>query len=357
MIEDATGITATTTTGADSTFSFTNLIPGTYTIRADTTGASPATRTDIIVATRQTTDIGTITLIAGDSDNDGRIRIFDFYQLYFALRDGVYNPEVDFDSDGDLDAFDFRVLYNNFFRGRRGVSSLSVKSDSSIILQASSNKPKVDEEFTVTLKINGLVSLVGIEAYLSFDPAILELISVEEKLLDWQAEKRDSGELSIISGISLDKSPVSPKEIQVRFRAKKEGKTQILVREAISVDKDGKAGLLSSEPIEIEVTKAKPQTSALGQSFPNPAHKGCWIPFQLAVSSEQLAVEIYNIVGQRVKTIEAGAKEAGFYTEAKAGSAIFWNQTNDNGEKVSAGLYFYRLSANKFTEVKSLVVR
>jgi len=298
LIEEETGMMATTTTGTDSYFSFFNLVPGTYSLFADKTGASPATKTDVIVQTAQETDIGTITLIAGDADNDGRIRIFDFYQLYFALKDGIYNPEVDFDQDGDLDAFDFRVLYNNFFRGRRCLS-LARKTDSSIILQAESNKPKVNEEFTITLKID-MVSLVGIEAYLSFDPSILELISVEEKLLDWQAEKRDSGELSIISGVSLDKAPVSPNQIQIRFRPKKEGKTQIFVREAISIDTDGKAGLLSSSPIEIEVTKAKPLSSALGQSFPNPAYNGCYIPFQLSADSGQTTVEIYNIVGQKV---------------------------------------------------------
>ncbi|MEW6482141.1 MAG: FlgD immunoglobulin-like domain containing protein, partial [bacterium] len=100
-----------------------------------------------------------------------------------------------------------------------------------------------------------------------------------------------------------------------------------------------------------------PQVSALFQSFPNPARDGCWIPFQLAIDSDQLSISIYNIVGQKVRAIDVGPRKAGVYTEAKQGSAVFWDGKNDSGQKLANGLYFYQLRAGEFSACKSMVVR
>ena len=57
---------------------------------------------------------------------------------------------------------------------------------------------------------------------------------------------------------------------------------------------------------------------------------------------------------QKVKTIEAGQRKAGFYTTKDM--AIYWDMKNDSGQNVAKGLYFYQLKAGKFTATKSLVV-
>jgi hypothetical protein len=204
-----------------------------------------------------------------------------------------------------------------------------------------------------------MIDMVGIETYLSFDSSIVEIVSVEEKLFDWQTTDFGKNEIGIASGISLGENPLSgsSKEVVITFKAIKEGKTKIYVKEGIGIDSNGKAILFSSEPIEIEVKRLTPSTSTLGQSFPNPSKNGCWIPFQLRVDSDECIVNIYNIVGQRIKTIDVGAREAGYYTEAKPGSAIFWDQRNDSGDRVAVGLYFYRLKSGEFSDTKALVVR
>ncbi|MBU2461311.1 hypothetical protein KKH65_00335, partial [bacterium] len=89
--------------------------------------------------------------------------------------------------------------------------------------------------------------------------------------------------------------------------------------------------------------------SALFQNFPNPAEDSCWIPFQLSADSNKTTIEIYNIVGQKVRTIEAGPRKQGSYTQAKEGYAIFWDGKNDAGEKVANGLYSYQIKAGNFS--------
>jgi len=109
-----------------------------------------------------------------------------------------------------------------------------------------------------------------------------------------------------------------------------------------------------------QISQIEPEVitvSALLQSYPNPANNGCYIPFKLKVGSEKLEVRIYNILGQKVRTIEAGQRKAGSYTEAKQDSAIFWDMKNNYGQKVAKGLYFYQLKAGNFKATKAMVVR
>ncbi len=97
------------------------------------------------------------------------------------------------------------------------------------------------------------------------------------------------------------------------------------------------------------------QTELL-QSFPNPSKDGAWIPFKLAQDAD-VSLTIYNILGQKMRTIDIGQRKAGSYTKAKEDSAIFWDQKNDKGQPVSSGLYFYELKTGDFRKIKSLVVK
>jgi len=72
------------------------------------------------------------------------------------------------------------------------------------------------------------------------------------------------------------------------------------------------------------------------QSFPNPAEEGCYVPFMLS-NDANVSLEVYNILGQKVKTIEAGQRKAGSYTQKNR--AIYWDTRNERGNKVAKGLY------------------
>ncbi|MEW6104320.1 MAG: T9SS type A sorting domain-containing protein, partial [bacterium] len=95
-------------------------------------------------------------------------------------------------------------------------------------------------------------------------------------------------------------------------------------------------------------------TTVLLSSFPNPAKQGCYIPFKLAKDSN-VSLEIYNILGQRVRTIEIGQKSKGSYTNKDR--AIFFDLKNDSGQNLSKGLYFYKIKADGFSAIKSMVVK
>lgn len=106
----------------------------------------------------------------------------------------------------------------------------------------------------------------------------------------------------------------------------------------------------------VTIESATPQSSILLQSFPNPGEGSIWIPFKLSEDGN-VTLEIYNILGQRIRTIEVGERKAGSYTQAKEGRAILWDRKNNYEQNVSSGLYFYQLKAGKFSATKSMVVK
>ncbi|MDI6752372.1 MAG: CARDB domain-containing protein [bacterium] len=106
--------------------------------------------------------------------------------------------------------------------------------------------------------------------------------------------------------------------------------------------------------IQESIEPEAPTETQLLQSYPNPADNSCYIPFKLSTNSN-VTVEIYNILGQKVRTIEAGERKAGSYT--KQDRAIFWNLKNNNGQNVAKGLYFYQLKAGNFKATKAMVVK
>ena len=100
-------------------------------------------------------------------------------------------------------------------------------------------------------------------------------------------------------------------------------------------------------------------TNALLQNYPNPFNPETWIPYQLAQTS-QVTITIYNALGQTVRTLNLGQKDAGMYLSKQ--TSAYWDGRNSTGELVSSGVYFYRIQTRKstgtsvFTATKKLVV-
>ena len=86
-----------------------------------------------------------------------------------------------------------------------------------------------------------------------------------------------------------------------------------------------------------------PDVFALNQNYPNPFNPSTEISFGLPVASH-VDLTIYNVLGQKVETLVDREMEAGFHT-------VTWN-----ADKVSTGVYFYRISANDFTETKKMLM-
>jgi len=87
---------------------------------------------------------------------------------------------------------------------------------------------------------------------------------------------------------------------------------------------------------------------ALHQNVPNPCAGATEIRYELARPA-QVSIKIYNPQGQVVKVLESKAKEPGPH-------AVRWGGRNTAGERVSSGVYFYKIEAGPFTATRKMLV-
>jgi hypothetical protein len=97
-------------------------------------------------------------------------------------------------------------------------------------------------------------------------------------------------------------------------------------------------------------TALLPREFELKQNYPNPFNPETTIEFAVPEGfSETVELSIFNVLGQRVRTLVNGYMPAGRY-------AKIWNATSDGGQKVASGVYFYRFSAGAFTQTRKLLL-
>ena len=101
------------------------------------------------------------------------------------------------------------------------------------------------------------------------------------------------------------------------------------------------------KPVSVNDETPVPFTFDLAQNYPNPFNPETSIRYQLAAKS-QVKIEIFNILGQRVRTLVNQVQPAGQYT-AK------WLGQNDAGVAVSTGVYIYQMKAGDFVKVQKML--
>ncbi|MBF8296747.1 MAG: hypothetical protein HW389_3292, partial [Bacteroidetes bacterium] len=91
-----------------------------------------------------------------------------------------------------------------------------------------------------------------------------------------------------------------------------------------------------------------PKVFDLSNNYPNPFNPSTNIQF--AVPHEQnISLVIYNILGQRIRTLVQGIHPAGQYT-------LTWNGKDDTGRTVDSGVYLYRLETGSIALVKKMLL-
>ena len=107
------------------------------------------------------------------------------------------------------------------------------------------------------------------------------------------------------------------------------------------------------ENLEKLLASLIPEGTALLHNYPNPFNPETWIPYQLAESAE-VTLTIYDINGQLVRRLALGHQTAGMYRSRSR--AAYWDGRNQLGEPVASGLYFYTLTADKFTATRRMLI-
>jgi len=96
----------------------------------------------------------------------------------------------------------------------------------------------------------------------------------------------------------------------------------------------------SSEPL--------PEGFVLQQNYPNPFNPVTTIRYDLPEQA-RVTLQVFDILGHEVRTLVQGVEESGF-------KSVIWDGTDDLGQPVSSGIYFYQLQAGAFEQTRKMVL-
>lgn len=111
----------------------------------------------------------------------------------------------------------------------------------------------------------------------------------------------------------------------------------------IYVPEGGLAKPLVEFPAEVV-----PKIFFLYQNYPNPFNPETIIRYQLPEEAF-VTIELFNLLGQRIKTLVKDLRPSGYYS-------LKWGGDDDFGRFVTSGIYIYRITAHEFVQVRKLLL-
>ncbi len=117
------------------------------------------------------------------------------------------------------------------------------------------------------------------------------------------------------------------------------GNAKVIPRDSLDVGPI--TGIVDNHPL-------LPDEFVLEQNFPNPFNPSTDIRYSI-IKPGQYSVVIYNLLGQKVRTLVNGHHTVGTHQ-------LRWNGRDDSGNRVSSGIYFYRLSGKNVSITKKMIL-
>lgn len=110
--------------------------------------------------------------------------------------------------------------------------------------------------------------------------------------------------------------------------------------------------LVTPDPTRINDLNGIPTEYEISQNYPNPFNPSTTIRYgipssvgtQHAVSSTNVTLKVYDVLGNLVTTLQDGPQSPGYYERT-------WNAAD-----VSSGIYFYMLDADNYREIKKMIL-
>ena len=243
--------------------------------------------------------------------------------------------------DGNEVTFTLRLLDNEPIRG----IELDIYHDSSVLTYSGVSKGEkldnvTDEEGnprTMTLLGNYLEDHAKVLAYstsrarTSGDGTEGDLVHVSYELAD--GESLPSQVTFYLGLANLPGTSMDPELLNVVCGYPSEDSPVVVSTAAMATDDGGTI----------------PDQFALHQNYPNPFNPSTQISFDIPQGGEFVMLNVYNILGQNVSKLVNSVMSPGRYT-------MEWDATDEIGNPVASGIYFYELRSSTFTSRKKMLL-
>ncbi len=110
----------------------------------------------------------------------------------------------------------------------------------------------------------------------------------------------------------------------------------------VSIHSDGGYIVDNDDPVAPELA------NSLHGNYPNPFNPETTIRYSI-MEKTPVQIDIYNLKGQKVKSLVQETKAAGNYN-------VVWNGTDDNNRPVSSGVYFFKMNAGKYSATRKMIL-
>ncbi|MBN2461774.1 MAG: T9SS type A sorting domain-containing protein, partial [Candidatus Cloacimonetes bacterium] len=110
-------------------------------------------------------------------------------------------------------------------------------------------------------------------------------------------------------------------------------------------DPSNEIAILASDVVEESLPEL---TDCLSQNYPNPFNPVTVIAYAIAEAGP-VTLNIYNIRGELVRTLIDQYQSAGEKT-------VLWDGTDNTGNKLGNGIYFYKLNTTKNSSIKKMMM-
>ena len=289
-----------------------------------------------------------------DADFDSDVDIQDVISLVdFILEQNVPTDNqfrnLDVNEDGELNVADVVMAVDIIYAP--SLARTSVEESSLAYLDAESDL--INSKLNINL--DGYSSVRGVQFELSFNPQLVQI---------------DFAQLSIIQdNVLLNYNNDNPGEFKVLVANLNGGTIELNNNQLITIPFTFLGEQLDSSPIEIYNIKIAgkngdlvstisnssslldirmiPNQFVIHQNYPNPFNPTTDIRFDLSYDSN-VSIDIYNIMGQNVRSLVSKEITAGFHS-------VKWDGMNDQGSKLSSGMYIYTVKAGKNYGVKKML--
>jgi hypothetical protein len=121
-----------------------------------------------------------------------------------------------------------------------------------------------------------------------------------------------------------------------------------ILNDEFGISAPAPAGLVCKNGVDAPVIANTGFGFSLADAAPNPFRSSTSIEFSVA-NRTRVSIEVYNILGQKVRTVADEVFEAGSYNR-------MWDGRSDAGTQVSSGIYFYKMVAGDFSATKKTVL-
>lgn len=308
-------------------------------------------------------------LRGGDATGDNQIDIADanliFSRWNLTPSSPTFVRDADFNKDNVINSLDLVLVTTNFGNDGYGAPPVfkrtSAAGDNSSALVELEGVEEVEKwwagrTFEVKAKATGMQDVAGYGFTLSYDPEKVKPLGDSQAVTEggiFKANPRGSlfyqqvqpGVITVgASRISREWSASGEAELAViRFVALGDdpGQLEIVSGDLVNSDFRGVS-------MRVKKAQALPMVAALHQNYPNPFNPSTEIRFELPTARD-VKLTIYNQVGQSIRTLVDRRMKAGAY-------ALKWDGTDNAGQGVASGVYFYSIEAGDFSQIRKMTL-